>query len=46
MRPKRTVTAPPRTPIGIAPWAYQAMASPEGESGSARGAAAAEKAFG
>jgi 4-hydroxymandelate oxidase len=30
-----------RTPIGVAPWAYQAMASPEGERGSARGAAAA-----
>jgi 4-hydroxymandelate oxidase len=29
------------TPIGIAPWAYQAMAHPEGERGTARGAAAA-----
>ena len=29
------------TPIGVAPWAYQAMASPEGECGTARGAAAA-----
>jgi 4-hydroxymandelate oxidase len=29
------------TPIGIAPWAYQAMAQPEGERGTARGAAAA-----
>lgn len=28
------------TPIGVAPWAYQAMAHPEGERGSARGAAA------
>jgi len=30
-----------RTPIGVAPWAYQAMAHPDGEQGSARGAAAA-----
>jgi 4-hydroxymandelate oxidase len=30
-----------RTPIGIAPWAYQAMAHADGERGSARGAAAA-----
>ena len=29
------------TPIGVAPWAYQAMAHPEGERGTARGAAAA-----
>jgi len=29
------------TPIGIAPWAYHAMAHPEGECGTARGAAAA-----
>jgi 4-hydroxymandelate oxidase len=29
------------TPIGIAPWAYQAMAHPDGERGTARGAAAA-----
>jgi 4-hydroxymandelate oxidase len=29
------------TPIGVAPWAYQAMAHPEGELGTARGAAAA-----
>jgi 4-hydroxymandelate oxidase len=29
------------TPIGVAPWAYQAMAHPDGERGSARGAAAA-----
>jgi 4-hydroxymandelate oxidase len=29
------------TPIGIAPWAYQALAHPDGEQGSARGAAAA-----
>lgn len=30
-----------RTPIGVAPWAYQVMAHPEGERGTARGAAAA-----
>jgi 4-hydroxymandelate oxidase len=30
-----------RTPIGVAPWAYQAMAHPDGERGCARGAAAA-----
>ena len=30
-----------RTPIGVAPWAYQAMAHPESERGCARGAAAA-----
>jgi 4-hydroxymandelate oxidase len=29
------------TPVGVAPWAYQAMAHPDGERGSARGAAAA-----
>ena len=29
------------TPIGVAPWGYQVMASPEGERGTARGAAAA-----
>ena len=29
------------TPIGVAPWAYQAMAHPDGERGCARGAAAA-----
>jgi 4-hydroxymandelate oxidase len=29
------------TPIGVAPWAYQSLASPEGERGTARGAAAA-----
>jgi 4-hydroxymandelate oxidase len=29
------------TPIGVAPWAYQALAHPAGESGTARGAAAA-----
>jgi 4-hydroxymandelate oxidase len=29
------------TPIGVAPWAYQAMAHADGERGSARGAAAA-----
>ncbi|TFV89422.1 alpha-hydroxy acid oxidase [Blastococcus sp. CT_GayMR16] len=29
-----------RTPIGIAPWAYQSLAHPDGERGSARGAAA------
>jgi 4-hydroxymandelate oxidase len=29
------------TPIGVAPWAYQSLAHPEGERGSARGAAAA-----
>ena len=31
---------PVRTPIGIAPWAYQAMAHPEGELATARAAAA------
>jgi 4-hydroxymandelate oxidase len=30
-----------RTPIGVAPWAYQAMARPEGELATTRGAAAA-----
>jgi 4-hydroxymandelate oxidase len=30
-----------RTPIGVAPWAYQAMAHADGERGCARGAAAA-----
>src|SRR4051812_38036240 len=30
-----------RTPIGVAPWAYQSLAHPEGERGTARGAAAA-----
>lgn len=29
------------TPIGVAPWAYQALAHPDGERGTARGAAAA-----
>jgi 4-hydroxymandelate oxidase len=29
------------TPVGIAPWAYQSMAHPDGERGCARGAAAA-----
>jgi len=29
-----------RTPIGVAPWAYQALAHPDGEVGCARGAAA------
>ncbi len=29
------------TPVGVAPWAYQAMAHPEGELATARGAAAA-----
>ena len=29
------------TPIGVAPWAYQSMAHPDGERGCARGAAAA-----
>jgi 4-hydroxymandelate oxidase len=29
------------TPIGVAPWAYQALASPDGERATARGAAAA-----
>jgi 4-hydroxymandelate oxidase len=29
------------TPIGVAPWAYQAMAHPDGERGTAEGAAAA-----
>ncbi|RZU31317.1 4-hydroxymandelate oxidase [Blastococcus saxobsidens] len=32
---------PVRTPIGVAPWAYQGMAHPDGELGTARGAAAA-----
>ena len=30
-----------RTPIGVAPWAYQAMAHPDGELATARGAVAA-----
>jgi 4-hydroxymandelate oxidase len=30
-----------RTPIGVAPWAYHSLAHPDGERGSARGAAAA-----
>ncbi|HVD27674.1 MAG TPA: alpha-hydroxy-acid oxidizing protein, partial [Mycobacteriales bacterium] len=30
-----------RTPIGVAPWAYQGMAHPEGELATARGAVAA-----
>ncbi|MPQ97682.1 alpha-hydroxy-acid oxidizing protein [Modestobacter sp. I12A-02628] len=30
-----------RTPIGVAPWAYQGMAHPDGELGTAAGAAAA-----
>jgi 4-hydroxymandelate oxidase len=30
-----------RTPIGVAPWAYQALAHPDAERGTARGAAAA-----
>jgi 4-hydroxymandelate oxidase len=29
-----------RTPIGVAPWAYQGLAHPDGERGTARGAAA------
>jgi len=29
-----------RTPVGVAPWAYQSLAHPDGERGSARGAAA------
>ena len=29
------------TPVGVAPWAFQAMAHPDGERGTARGAAAA-----
>ncbi len=33
--------SPVRTPIGVAPWAYQAMAHSEGELATARGAAAA-----
>lgn len=33
--------SPVRTPVGVAPWAYQAMAHPEGELATARGAAAA-----
>ena len=33
--------APVRTPIGVAPWAYQGMAHPDGELATARGAAAA-----
>ena len=28
-----------RTPIGVAPWAYQSLAHPDGEAGCARGAA-------
>ncbi len=32
---------PVATPIGVAPWAYQAMAHPDGESATVRGAAAA-----
>ncbi|SEL49587.1 4-hydroxymandelate oxidase [Blastococcus sp. DSM 46786] len=32
--------SPVRTPIGIAPWAYQAMAHPDGELATARAAAA------
>ncbi|NEK84508.1 alpha-hydroxy-acid oxidizing protein [Blastococcus saxobsidens] len=31
---------PVRTPIGVAPWAYQGMAHPDGELATARGAAA------
>src|SRR5215212_3302225 len=30
-----------RTPIGVAPWAYQSLAHPDGERGTARGAATA-----
>jgi 4-hydroxymandelate oxidase len=33
--------SPVRTPIGVAPWAYQGMVHPEGELATARGAAAA-----
>jgi 4-hydroxymandelate oxidase len=33
--------SPIRTPIGVAPWAYQAMAHPDGELATARGTAAA-----
>jgi 4-hydroxymandelate oxidase len=33
--------SPVATPIGVAPWAYQALAHPDGERGTARGAAAA-----
>ncbi len=33
--------SPVGTPIGVAPWAYQAMAHPDGESATVRGAAAA-----
>ena len=33
--------SPVRTPIGVAPWAYQGMAHPEGELATARGAVAA-----
>jgi 4-hydroxymandelate oxidase len=33
--------SPVRTPIGVAPWAYQGMAHPDGELATARGAAAA-----
>ncbi len=33
--------SPLRTPIGVAPWAYQAMAHPHGELATARGTAAA-----
>ncbi|KQS59756.1 alpha-hydroxy-acid oxidizing enzyme [Geodermatophilus sp. Leaf369] len=32
--------SPVDTPVGVAPWAYQAMAHPEGELATARGAAA------
>ena len=33
--------SPVATPVGVAPWAYPAMAHPDGELGTARGAAAA-----
>jgi 4-hydroxymandelate oxidase len=33
--------SPVRTPIGVAPWAYQGMAHPDGELATARGAVAA-----
>nr|ANY58099.1 Hydroxyacid oxidoreductase [uncultured bacterium] len=33
--------SPVRMPIGVAPWAYQGMAHPDGELGTARGAVAA-----
>ncbi|SDE95530.1 4-hydroxymandelate oxidase [Blastococcus fimeti] len=33
--------SPVRSPIGVAPWAYQGMAHPDGELATARGAAAA-----